>query len=128
MDTAPRRQFRPARLTKTVSADKSQALPASLWRRTSQLPYGIVSSTRSQAFQSADAAAGWARDGLIAKNSLVAADARLVEEAFERRLTELSREVAEEVPASALAVTEPIIVQQVGPDDPSAAGLWPRPF
>ena len=38
--------------------------------------------------QSADNAASWARDGIIAKNSLAAADAKLVEEAFELRLSE----------------------------------------
>jgi hypothetical protein len=38
---------------------------------------------------SADFAAGWAREALTAKNSLTAADAKLVEDAFERRLLEL---------------------------------------
>jgi ERF superfamily protein len=38
---------------------------------------------------SADLAAAWARDALIAKNSLIATDAKLVEEAFERRLSKL---------------------------------------
>jgi hypothetical protein len=38
---------------------------------------------------SADLAAGWARATLAAKNSLAAADAKLVEDAFERRLSEL---------------------------------------
>ena len=38
---------------------------------------------------SADLAAGWAREALGAKNSLTAADAKLVEDAFERRLSEL---------------------------------------
>jgi hypothetical protein len=38
---------------------------------------------------SADVAAGWARDALAAKNSLTATDAKLVEDAFERRLSEL---------------------------------------
>jgi ERF superfamily len=37
---------------------------------------------------SADLAAGWARDALTAKNSLSAGDAKLVENAFERRLSE----------------------------------------
>ena len=41
--------------------------------------------------QSADNAASWARDGIIAKNSLAAADAKLVEEAFELRLSEFVR-------------------------------------
>jgi hypothetical protein len=39
---------------------------------------------------SADLAAAWARDALTAKNSLSTADAKLVEDAFERRLSELS--------------------------------------
>src|SRR5215468_10918042 len=38
---------------------------------------------------SADLAAAWAREALPAKNSLAAADAKLVEDAFERRLSEL---------------------------------------
>ena len=38
---------------------------------------------------SADLAAAWAREALTAKNSLTEADAKLVEDAFERRLSEL---------------------------------------
>jgi hypothetical protein len=38
---------------------------------------------------SADLAAAWAREALSAKNSLTATDAKLVEDAFERRLSEL---------------------------------------
>jgi hypothetical protein len=38
---------------------------------------------------SADLAATWAREALSAKNSLTATDAKLVEDAFERRLSEL---------------------------------------
>jgi ERF superfamily len=38
---------------------------------------------------SADLAAAWAREALTAKNSLTAADAKLVEDAFERKLLEL---------------------------------------
>jgi hypothetical protein len=38
---------------------------------------------------SADLAAVWAREALTAKNSLTATDAKLVEDAFERRLSEL---------------------------------------
>ena len=37
---------------------------------------------------SADLAAAWAREALTVKNSLMAADAKLVEDAFERRLSE----------------------------------------
>jgi hypothetical protein len=39
---------------------------------------------------SADLAAAWAHGALIAKNSLTEADAKLVEDAFERRLSELT--------------------------------------
>jgi hypothetical protein len=39
---------------------------------------------------SADLAAAWAREALAAKNTLTATDAKLVEDAFERRLSELS--------------------------------------
>jgi hypothetical protein len=38
---------------------------------------------------SADLAAAWAREALTAKNSLTATDAKLVEDAFERRLSDL---------------------------------------
>src|SRR5262245_60367900 len=38
---------------------------------------------------SVDVAAGWAREALTAKNSLTASDAKLVEDAFERRLSDL---------------------------------------
>ena len=38
---------------------------------------------------SVDVAAGWAREALATKNSLTASDAKLVEDAFERRLSEL---------------------------------------
>jgi hypothetical protein len=66
---------------------------------------GEVASLRS-----ADAAATWARHGIIAKNSLTAADASAVEEAFGRRLSELAPE-AERLPqaqeASALKAAEP---------------------
>jgi hypothetical protein len=39
--------------------------------------------------RSADFATGWARKALTAKNSLTPSDAKLVEDAFERRLSEL---------------------------------------
>src|SRR5207245_1241445 len=38
---------------------------------------------------SADVASAWAREALTAKNSLTVADAKLVEDAFERKLSEL---------------------------------------
>jgi hypothetical protein len=45
---------------------------------------------------SADLAAAWAREALAAKNSLTATNAKLVEDAFERRLSELSSSDAAE--------------------------------
>ena len=50
------------------------------------------------ALQSTENATSWAQDGIIAKNSLAAADAKLVEEAFAFKLSELSK--AEPQPAS----------------------------
>ncbi len=44
--------------------------------------------TELENITSADLAAAWARKALTAKNSLTAADAKLVEEAFERKLSE----------------------------------------
>jgi hypothetical protein len=41
-------------------------------------------------FGSSDLAASWARDALVAKNSLTATDAKMVEDAFEQRLAEFS--------------------------------------
>jgi ERF superfamily len=51
---------------------------------------------------SADLAASWAREALTAKNSLTATDAKLVEDAFERRLSELPSAEAT-APSNALA-------------------------
>ena len=47
---------------------------------------------------SADLAATWAREALAAKNSLTATDAKLVEDAFERRLSELPASNADPLP------------------------------
>ena len=66
--------------------------------------------------QSADNAASWARDGIIAKNSLAAADAKLVEEAFELRLSEFfSAEPAEAPTVSGIAETEATTPKQAAP-------------
>jgi hypothetical protein len=51
--------------------------------------------------ESADAAAIWASQGITAKNSLTATDAKAVEEAFERRLSDLAREVHSPDPPAA---------------------------
>jgi hypothetical protein len=57
--------------------------------------------------QSADNAATWARDGIIAKNGLTAADAKLVEETFELRLSDfLPGEPAEAPAVSEIAAPE----------------------
>lgn len=45
--------------------------------------------------QSADPAASWARDAIAAKNSLTATDAKLVDEAFELKLSEFAQGDAE---------------------------------
>src|SRR5262249_9944866 len=55
---------------------------------------------------SADLAAAWAREALTAKNSLIAADAQLVEDAFERRLSELPSSDAAAAGPEAIATTE----------------------
>src|SRR5262249_31175972 len=59
---------------------------------------------------SADLAAAWAREALAAKNSLTATDAKLVEDAFERRLSEF--------PSSEAATPSN--------DDPSAPQIAPQ--
>ena len=55
---------------------------------------------------SADLAAAWAREALRAKNSLTATDAKLVEDAFERRLSELPSSDAAAAGPEAIATTE----------------------
>ena len=47
---------------------------------------------------SAELATAWAREALAAKNRLTAADAKLVEDAFERRLSELPSAETEAAP------------------------------
>src|SRR5215467_8882665 len=55
---------------------------------------------------SADLAAIWAQEALPAKNSLAAADARLVEDAFERRLSELAPSATAEAADDAAPSTD----------------------
>jgi hypothetical protein len=55
---------------------------------------------------SADRGAGWARVALAAKNSLTSTDAKLVEDAFERRLSELSPPETAGLPSRDLSVAE----------------------
>ena len=67
--------------------------------------------------QSAENAASWARDGIIAKNNLAAADAKLVEEAFELRLSEfLQAEPGEAPTVSGSAATQATTPKQAAPD------------
>jgi hypothetical protein len=55
---------------------------------------------------SADLAAAWAPEALTAKNSLTATDAKLVEDAFERRLSELPSSEAAAAGPEAIATAE----------------------
>jgi hypothetical protein len=55
---------------------------------------------------SADLAAAWARRALIVKNSLTGTDARLVEDAFERRLSEFPSSDAAAAGPEAIATTK----------------------
>jgi len=55
---------------------------------------------------SADLAAIWAQEALTAKNSLTATDAKLVEDAFERRLSELPSSDAAAAGPEVIATTE----------------------
>jgi ERF superfamily len=64
---------------------------------------------------STDLAAAWAREALAAKNSLTTTDAKLVEDAFERRLSELPS--SEAIPSS----DDPSVPQIAGPQGIAAA-------
>src|SRR6478672_335630 len=68
---------------------------------------------------SADSAAIWAREVLGAKNRLAAADAKLVEDAFERRLAELAPSATGEAPADTAPTTR---VERVGVHEMRAEG------
>jgi hypothetical protein len=80
------------------------------------------------AIGSAELAAGWAQDALPRKNSLGAADAKLVEEAFEGRLSELAASEGaapageQSLPADAGPVLDAPVVQRVVPDGGAAIG------
>ena len=62
---------------------------------------------------SADSAALWAQETLAAKNRLVLADAKLVEDAFERRLSELPASDAVTLPNDASAVPQIVEPQEI---------------
>jgi ERF superfamily len=65
--------------------------------------------------QSADTAAGWAREAITAKNSLTASDAKRVEEAFEGRLSEFSRSEAAATPPAPDTAAQEAPIGQAGP-------------
>jgi hypothetical protein len=65
--------------------------------------------------QSAENAASWARDGITAKNSLAAADAKLVEEAFKLRLAEFLQSEPEAPAVSEIAATQATTPRQAAP-------------
>jgi ERF superfamily len=63
------------------------------------------------AITKADKAANWARGVLTAKNSLTAADAKIVEDAFEQRIAALAElDIVEEPPVAAIEATHPAAV------------------
>jgi len=72
---------------------------------------------------SVDLAAAWAREALAAKNSLTATDAKLVEDAFERRLSEIpSSEAAAPSNGEPLPpISEPQVIASAESTDPGQA-------
>jgi len=71
---------------------------------------------------SADLAAAWARDALSAKNSLSAADAKLLEDAFERRLSELPSSEAATLSNDDPSVPQIAAPQVIATSDSTDAG------
>jgi hypothetical protein len=71
---------------------------------------------------SADLAAAWAREALAAKNSLTATDAKRVEDAFERRLSELPSSDAAESSSDESSVTQMAGPQVIATTDRIDAG------
>src|SRR5499427_9626067 len=73
------------------------------------------------AIASLDAAEDWARQALDSKNKLIAADAKLVEDAFERKLSEFPpsetlanpRDESPSFPSPAASVTPTIVAQKI---------------
>ena len=74
---------------------------------------------------SAELAVTWANGVLTAKNTLLAGDARLVEEAFERKLSDLPSVGATEDPMSTGDAPVAVIVQEA-PQAPSARSDQPK--
>jgi hypothetical protein len=96
---APKEQRRKAASAFVLPPDQSAAVKDRL--------LGEVAS-----LESVDAAGTWARDGITAKNSLAAADARLVEEAFAEKLSALSEPEAAATTAASEAVVAPEIAAE----------------
>jgi hypothetical protein len=65
--------------------------------------------------QSADTAASWAREAITAKNSLTAGDAKLVEEAFEGKLSEFSQSEAAATPPAPDTAAQEAPIGQAAP-------------
>jgi len=73
---------------------------------------------------STDLAAAWAVEAVVAKNSLTAADAKLVEDAFERRLSEFPSSEAATLSndhPSLLRIAEPQVIVTTERTDPAQA-------
>jgi hypothetical protein len=83
---------------------------------------------------SADLAASWAQEALTAKNSLTAADAKLVEDAFELRISELVASETTQRSNDASSTTKAAGSQEVrkrdssenAPNRPRACSRFPR--
>jgi hypothetical protein len=71
---------------------------------------------------SADSAVTWAARALPAKDSLIAADAKLLEDAFEQKLSGLSSPVANDISAGGSATAAGMTLQ----DEPQAGSGEPR--
>src|SRR5436309_10319417 len=93
-----------------LDADQSSALREKLVLEIGSIP-------------SPDLAAAWAREVLAAKNSLTASDAKLVEEAFERRFSEFPSETAPNDGSSEIQAARPETVTSEITDLGQAKGI-----
>jgi hypothetical protein len=97
--SAAERQFKPidrqARMPTRTPGDGHARGGSAKWERAVILDSEQSAALREKLLTqlgniiSADLAAAWAREALSAKNSLTATDAKLVEDAFERRISEI---------------------------------------
>jgi hypothetical protein len=120
--TPPARGAGNARDRAFAKATPSVLLGVTLSASLREILLAEISAITSSAF-----AARWAKDALPRKNSLMAADAKLVEDAFEIRLSELTTSedaapVGEQLPADAGPVVDNPVAQRVVPDGSSAIG------